>query len=682
MRRQWGILVVAALLVGAACSGDDGGEAASGERTDTTLGSPPPPQPAPPEMLAAIEDDGGGPECDPLDPTACLLPFPSNRFTVESPETDTGLLVAFPEAGMPSNEDGVVVDPTEWNRNDGASPGTALLTVAPGVDLEASGLPGITDVPDSLAEDSPVVVVDADTGDRWPVWAELDDGVEAGEDQLLYVRPGTNFLEGHRYVVGLRDMVDVDGELLEPSPAFLAHRDNHTTDLPVIEDQREAMNDVFRVLGEAGVERGELYLAWDFTIASGRNLSERLLHIRDEAFTDLGEAAPAFAVTDVVQDPEEDGVEYVHGTYEVPLFLTEDGAPGTRFTQGPDGLPERNGDFTADFECARPAGTDAPAPMALYGHGLLGSRDEVEAANVADFVREHQVAFCATDWIGMSEDDVGNAVSILGELGQFPTLADRLQQGILNTLFLGRLMLHEDGLVSAPEFQGPDGPRLDTSELAFDSNSQGAIMGGAATAVAQDWTRAVLGGPGMNYSLLLRRSSDFDTYAAILDPAYPDPVEQGLALSLVQMLWDRGENDGYAQHLTTDPYPDTPEHQVLLNVAFGDHQVTMWSAEIMARTIGATAHQPALADGRHPDTEPLWGLEATEFPSDGSALVYWDSGAAAPPTVNQPPRAGFDPHEDPRADAANRNQKFAFLWNHELVDVCEGAPCTAVSVES
>ena len=39
------------------------------------------------------------------------------------------------------------------------------------------------------------------------------------------------------------------------------------------------------------------------------------------------------------------------------------------------------------------------------------------------------------------------------------------------------------------------------------------------------------------------------------------------------MLWDRGEADGYAQHMTRDPYPNTPPHKVLLHVAFGDHQV-------------------------------------------------------------------------------------------------------------
>ena len=530
-----------------------------------------------------------------------------------------------------------------------------------------------------------MVVVDMDTGERWPVWAELDAGATDDEDRLLFIRPGTNWLEGHHYAVGLRNLVDEDGEAIEASPAFQAYRDNLTTELPVIEDQREAMEATFGALADAGVDRGDLYLAWDFTIASGRNLSERLLHIRDDAFAALGDAAPAFEVTEWFEAEAGFGgspsVTYVFGTYEVPLYLTEDGAPGTRFDNGPDGLPQRNGTYTANFECALPS-TPEPAPMALYGHGLLGSAEEVEAGNIEDFIGEHGVAFCATDWIGMSEDDIGNAASILGELGQFPTLADRSQQGILNFLFLGRLMIHEDGLVSDPMFQTPQGePRLDTSSLAFDANSQGGIMGGAATAVAQDWTRAVLGVPGMNYSLLLRRSVDFDTYAAILDPAYPDPVEQNLGISIIQMLWDRAENDGYAQHLTTDPYPDTPEHQVLLNVAFGDHQVSMWAAEIMARTIGADVHQPALEDGRHPDTEPYWGLDPVEFPSDGSALIVWDSGAAVPPTTNTPPREGVDPHEDPRADAANRTQKFAFLWEGELVDVCDAAPCTAASVE-
>ena len=664
--------MVVVALVGAACSGDDSAD--SSPEPDAT--------PAPDDLVAAIETDGGGPACDPLDPRLCALPFPSDRFTTTADDTDTGLLVDLPAEAMPTNADGVTADHTEWNRNDGFSPGTALMTFVAGIDLEASGLPAITDVPDSLAEDSPVVVVDVETGERWPVWVELDSGVENHEDAVLFIRPGISFREGQRYVVGLRNLVDTDGEPLEPSPAFRAHRDNLTTDLPVIEDRRDAMDEVFSVLGEAGVERADLHVAWDFTIASGRNLSERLLTMRDDAFASLGDEAPSFAVTETVAD-DEPGVEYVHGTYEVPLYLTGQGEPGSRLTQDADGLPERNGTYVAGFECALPADADAPAPMAVYGHGLLGSRGEVEAGNIADFVREWDVAFCATDWIGMSEEDIPNAIEILNEVGRFPSLADRNQQGMLNMLFLGRLMIHDEGLVSDPAFgTDADEPRIDTERLAFDGNSQGGIMGGALTAVAQDWTRAVLGVPGMNYSLLLRRSIDFDVYAAILEPAYPDPVDQAFGISLIQMLWDRGENNGYAQHLTSDPYPDTPAHQVLLNVAFGDHQVTQWSAEIMARTIGAWVHQPALADGRHPDTDPLWGIDPVEeYPYAGSALVYWDSDAAIPPTVNVPPREGVDPHEDPRADAENRRQKYAFLFEGRLVDVCDDGPCTAEMVD-
>ena len=60
----------------------------------------------------------------------------------------------------------------------------------------------------------------------------------------------------------------------------------------------------------------------------------------------------------------------------------------------------------------------------------------------------------------------------------------------------------------------------------YDGNSQGGIIGGAITAVAQDFTRAVLGVPGMNYSTLLQRSSDFELYALLLDPAYPDALDR------------------------------------------------------------------------------------------------------------------------------------------------------------
>ena len=622
--------------------------------------------------------------CDFLDPAKCLYPFPNDYFTVRDRSTDTERRVQFSPDSMPRNAAGVPIDPTEWNRNDGFSPGSAVLTVVPGLDLERTGAAPETDIGRSLRASAPIVLLDATSGRRIPYWAEIDQSAPSADQHSLVVRPAVNFREGHRIVVALRRMQDSSGKTIDATDAFRAYRDGTKTNDPTIEERRPHMQDVLKTLDGAGVKRADLFLAWDFTVASEHNLSERMLHIRDNAFESLDNKAPAFQVTQVENDVDERVARRVSGTFTVPNYLTGDGGPGNGFDTGPNGLPQRNGDFTAPFTCIipraalKPDGTVARARPAVYGHGLLGSEREVAAANVRDMANEHNFVFCATKWIGLSEEDIGNAVSALGDLSRFPTIADRLQQGMLDTLFLGRLMIDDGGFVSNPAFQGQGTPVIDTRELFFDGNSQGGIMGGAATAVAQDWTRAVIGVPAMNYSTLLQRSTDWDTYKAIFDPAYPDPTDNVLTLGIVQMLWDRGEANGYAQHLTRDPYPDTPNHQVLIHEAFGDHQVANVATEVEARSLGARAHRPALADGRSSARHQLWGMEELEGQYDGSAIVVWDSGSPAPPAGNVPPREGEDPHGDPRASKEAREQKSDFLKrNGRVVDVCGGKPCTA-----
>src|SRR3546814_5928389 len=59
------------------------------------------------------------PACDQLEPSRCLFPFPSDRWTVSDPAPATGRRVALPLLAMPRNVYGKPIDPTEWNRNDG-----------------------------------------------------------------------------------------------------------------------------------------------------------------------------------------------------------------------------------------------------------------------------------------------------------------------------------------------------------------------------------------------------------------------------------------------------------------------------------------------------------------------------------------------------------------------------------
>ena len=130
---------------------------------------------AAPEAPSAAPGTGGHggsqPGCDPIDPAACLLPFPNDYFTVADRSTATGRRVAFSPGEMPRNVAGTPIDPAEWNRNDGFSPGTPILTDVPGVDLTKSKAASAADIGASLDRDAPIVLLDTKTGKRTPYWA-------------------------------------------------------------------------------------------------------------------------------------------------------------------------------------------------------------------------------------------------------------------------------------------------------------------------------------------------------------------------------------------------------------------------------------------------------------------------------------------------------------------------------
>ncbi len=654
------------------------------------------------------------PGCDPIDPAQCLLPWPNDHFTVRDPDTPTGRRVQLDPGVMPTNASGVVIEPSDYNRADGFSPGALIVTKVPGLDtpeaFARTGAVPITDVGRSYDPGQPVVLINARTGRRQLIWSELDSNATSPATTALLIHPAKNLREGERYIVALRRLRGADGAVLEPSPAFKRYRDRIPGGSVVFERRRPHMERIFRGLRRAGVARRGLYRAWDFTVASADTLSGRMRHIRDDAFAQLGDrrlgdlrvegASPPFTVDAITEfapcgddgcGPGEDADirRRVEGTVEVPCYLDQPGCPaGSRFSLGPDGLPRRlpGNVHRAGFICNIPRSVTSanPGRVSLYGHGLFGSAREVNSIARGPIATEHGVILCATDWIGMSGGDLPNTAAILGELSRFPTLADRLQQAMLNFLFLGRAMIHPQGFSSSLAFWDPGGPLIDRRELYYSGGSQGGIAGGALTAVAPDFRRSVLIVPAMNYSLLLTRSIDFDPFAALMYPAYPNELERPLLLSMVQMLWDRGEPNGYAQHMTGDPYPNTPAHTVLLHMAFGDHQVADVATEVEARTIGARLRTPAVDPGRHTDRVPYFGIEPIRrYPYEGSALVVWDTGplrgtegTAPPPITNTPPRLGRDPHGLTGREPLAQLQFSEFL-DGVLIDVCGSSPCRA-----
>jgi hypothetical protein len=649
----------------------------------------------------------------------CLLPFPDDYYTTADASTATGRRIDFHTAAMPKNAGGTPIDPGPYLRNDGFSPGAGIVLRVPGLDSAAAqaqtGASPINHIGRYADPDAPVVVVDAATGQRQPIWVEIDSNGGSPGSTALEIHPAVNFASGHRYIVALRNLKDAGGQTIQAPEGFRYYRDQLPSSEGPINAHRSRFESIFNTLRGAGIRRSNLYLAWDFTVGTDENIAARELHIRNDALASLGDttpgdgvmdgSAPDFQVTTVddftpMQDPEI--ARRVRGTFTVPCYLQPTCAPGGSFQLGANGLPSRNtgNDWTANFDCIIPRtavdGTPTPGRPAIYGHGLFGSASEVFNADIQqELANTYGFVLCATDEIGMANGDVTNTIGILSDLSKFNQLADRLQQGLLDEILLGRLMAMPSGFASDGAFHvdgttGSDSV-IDDTELYYQGSSQGGIMGGALTAVDPDFTRSVLNVPAMNYSVLLPRSVDYDEFALILNNSYTDPLSRPLLLSLIQMLWDRGEPNGYAHRMTTNPLPGTPAHKVLMNVALGDHQVTNFQSDVEARTIGASTHTPVLDPGRWPDYDILWNVPAiTSYPFDGSAVVYGDIGPGRsnpspppdsigvppPPFTNTPNRDGEDPHGAPRGAPLALQLISDFLEpNGAVTNPCGASPC-------
>jgi hypothetical protein len=676
----------------------------------------------------------GGQICDPIDPSMCMLPWPDNFYTRPDRSTPTGLRLNVDPAATPRNAAGVGIDPTDWNRLDGFSPGSPIVTRVPGMDnpqaFANTHAPTNIDIQRSLESDSPIVVLDATTGRRWPVWAEIDRSLDLqgnpppAAQTALIIHPAVNLAEGHRYIVALRDLRDADGNVIPPQPGFadlLSPRGKPSA------REHYYRRSIFPQLTRAGIKRRSLYLAWDFTVASRQSLTDPVLSMRNDALAQLGDdtpgdgtvqgTAPSFSISSctVSVSPAPPGCTtstsldprvYAHvaGHFVVPCYLNQAGCPpGSRFQlSGPDAIvPTRTpgNTISANFECNIPTGarTGQTFQPVMNGHGLFGTADQVNSDELYALAPFRLMA-CATDEIGMAQQDIPNAIASLQNLSGFPSIPDRLQQGLIDFLYLGRDLINPGGFCSSSVFQVNGQCVIDTSHLFYDGGSQGAIFGGALSAIDPDFTRADLNVAGMDYGLLLTRSSDFPQFAHFFYAAYPNPLARAMLFSFEQDLWDRGETDGYAEHITTNPLPGTPAHSILMTVGFGDHQVTNWASEIEARTIGAQLREPVLDPGRYPSPTPYWGIPRIQsFPFTGpAAMVVGDlgplrpcpndgvtvctngqAGTTPPPLENVANTAGVDPH-GPDWATTSEGEAAIGQWLQPqgfLPAVCDDHPC-------
>jgi len=390
--------------------------------------------------------------------------------------------------------------------------------------------------------------------------------------------------------------------------------------------------------------------------------------MRDQALDEVGDAGPTYTIDVVTPDYSEHTALHIEGTMTVPLFLDDPGAGGSLVLDG-EGMPVNQGTAAYPFVALIPysAFDNESAPLA-YGHGLLGSRSQVQSGTFQKFANDYHYVLFAVDWVGMAEDDYLHIAGVLndGRLDEFSTVVDRGQQGILNFMLATRLM--NGGFGDDPQltYDGKQA-KIAKDEAFYFGNSQGGIFGATLMAVYTDVTRGMLGVPGQPYHLLLNRSVDFDPFFVILRIAYPDAIDLQMALGLIQILWDRSEPNGFTPYIRTNTLPGTPAHEVMLQVAMGAHQVSTLGAHHMARSIGGVVNLT-------PANRSLWGIEDVPGPHTGSGMIEYDFGNPPDPITNIPPTAGEDPHGKPRKLPSAQQSLNRFLREGVVDSYCDG-PC-------
>jgi len=336
-------------------------------------------------------------------------------------------------------------------------------------------------------------------------------------------------------------------------------------------------------------------------------------------------------------------------TVQMPWYLNQV-QPGSsvRLVLNEQGLPVYQGLVPVNFTLLVPRSlveNRTTGGVLQYGHGLFGSREEVDEGYLDAEANEHGWILVASDWLGLSEyDEVAVALMLSSDISNFAMIPDRCTQGMLNALIVMRLM--KDQFYNDPSVIFNGATVVNPDVRFYNGNSQGGILGTVYMAVTQDVERGTIGVGGTPYSLLLPRSQDFVLLGDVLSYRYPSPLDRMGLLAAMQLLWDRLEPSAYLHAISRDPLPNTPQHRILIQYGLGDAQVTWMGGQQIGRGVGAVMFQGNVAEGNITiGGFPFVPVDAVV--TEGNVISGWDFGEPLVPFVNLPPnkvrcgRVGF-----------------------------------------
>jgi hypothetical protein len=613
----------------------------------------------------------------------CMYPFPSDFFTKPDATKVTGRLVEMTPDALPKfvgSEDGnTPIDFFGQFPSDGFSVLPQVGVRIPGSVRAEDLIPMYGDVGASLTSASRTALIDAETGERVLHFSETDPRPEEVDDRILLVRPLIRLKSAHRYIVALSGLHTVAGSEIAPPATFGRVRDGDADG--DTEERLAAYYDahVFPALEKAGIARGGLQLAWDFTTESDEQTTGDMLSIRSQLIDQLAATPPVVTVTKVTNAPDTEHSRWIgreiKATIRVPLFL-DSTEMGARIHRGADSKPAANGTAEFPFTIRIPNSVTSGARkgrIVQYGHGFYGTQREMIDRYPSRFADETGSVLVGADWIGVSTPDRGHLIDMLAsspeKTGDF---TDRLHQAFANLIAISIAL--QGPVTQLSQVKNDAGELLyDPSRVEFYGLSMGGIVGKTYVALSPVIDRASFSVGGCGFGLLMSRAQPFGPLLTLVDYATGSRSGGMRAELLLQTALDRVDPITYAPHLLTNTYPGSPaSRRILSQIGIGDTSVPNTTEHIFMRSVGV----PVMTPG----PRSIHGLETTAGPVEGSVLVEWDFGI--PPVDVEAVPVGFSNivHEQVRRQVPGNRMTEQLFSTGRVENLCGGV-CRGVEMD-
>jgi hypothetical protein len=616
---------------------------------------------------------GIDPVCNPLATTdECLFPYPSRFMERPDAASPTGVRLAIPQDAF-KNAGNTPPRAEGFNSADGV-PTSAPILLHFGVDLDPALLNAESQLAKSKLPAHPIALLDLEAKQRVLFLAEMDQNQRQPRyngRHAVIIRPQEPMRMGKRHAVAIRGPVnDAAGKPIPVPPGFRALRDKIPTDHAALEASRPAYEALFTELEAQGFPRDELFLAYDFHVASRDYILGPILSMRQKTF-EMAEAGELDYFIDEIQTPADNPnvAKIVLGRFEVPTYLREDNT----FLYDDDHLPvlqQTKKTFPFTMLIPRKAKDGEPLPLTVLGHGIFGQgRDYLIGGNgsvTQPLAQQAGSVIIATDWIGLSGGDIDLIVQeVVPDLNRLNLVTDRLQQSLINNLTLielARGFMSNDRMIKVNE-----SPLLN-DEVYYYGISLGGIQGSSLVSLSRHISRAILAVPGSSWANMLARSIVYQPIKTFIDLRYPDPLLQQSFITMLQINFDHSDPVNVGLLMTREPLPDAPpKRTVVLQEAIADCQVPNQVSRILARAIGAKLLEPVI--------EPVTGLEATSGPTDGVVLAQFLLPAAnmyRPPAENVIPAMDNNVHSDLAYEQSTQLQIVALVLDGVIRMFCAG----------